>query len=318
MNHSTRLQWFPVSFFSMVMGLTGLAIAWQKAENALNWQVHPSTALLGLAVLSFVTLLLFYGAKLVRHPSAVSQEFNHPVKLSFFPTITISLLLLSVALLPLNRSLSFWLWVVGASSHLLFTIRIISIWIQRNNLEIAQLNPAWFIPVVGNIIVPLAGIEHAPPEISWFFFSIGLVFWIVLFAIMLYRLIFQPALPGKLVPTLFILIAPPPAGFLSLLKLHGTGSEAGTILYWLALFLFIPLAAQLKLFLKLKFFLSWWAYTFPLAALTIASFAMGRETGLAAFTVGALVLCGLLSLLAAGILIRTIVAATRREICVEE
>lgn len=48
--------------------------------------------------------------------------------------------------------------------------------------------PAWFIPVVGNIIVPLAGVRFAPAEVSWFFFSIGLVFWIVLLAIVMYRL----------------------------------------------------------------------------------------------------------------------------------
>lgn len=28
-----RLRYFPVSFFAMVMGLTGLAIAWHKAQT---------------------------------------------------------------------------------------------------------------------------------------------------------------------------------------------------------------------------------------------------------------------------------------------
>ena len=42
--------------------------------------------------------------------------------------------------------------------------------------------------MVGNIIVPIAGVRFAPTDISWFFFCIGLVFWLVPMTIVLYRL----------------------------------------------------------------------------------------------------------------------------------
>lgn len=69
--------------------------------------------------------------------------------------------------------------------------------------------------------MPIAGVQHGFSELSWFFFSIGVVFWLVLLTIIFNRMFFHQPLPGKLLPTLFILIAPPGAGFVSWLQLNG-------------------------------------------------------------------------------------------------
>ena len=98
------------------------------------------------------------------------------------------------------------------------------------------MNPSWFIPIVGNILVPIAGVPLGYTDISWFFFSIGIVFWPVLLTIIFYRIIFHPALPGKLIPTFFILIAPPAVGFLSYMKLTGEMDNFARILYFSGLF----------------------------------------------------------------------------------
>ena len=42
----------------------------------------------------------------LRHPQAVVKEFQHGVRLNFFPTLSISLLLRSVAVLPHSTTLS--------------------------------------------------------------------------------------------------------------------------------------------------------------------------------------------------------------------
>ncbi|MFX4155809.1 C4-dicarboxylate ABC transporter, partial [Aliarcobacter butzleri] len=76
-------------------------------------------------------------------------------------------------------------------------------------------NPAWFIPIVGNLIVPLAGVGIVDNTILYFYFSIGIFFWINLFAIILNRIIFHNQFAPKLKPTHFILIAPPAIGFIS-------------------------------------------------------------------------------------------------------
>ena len=77
------------------------------------------------------------------------------------------------------------------------------------------------------------------------------------------------------------------------------------------------LAVQANYFVRLKFFLSWWAYSFPLAALTIATLIMAKETGLGCYRVLGVVLLAVLTLLIVLLLVRTAIAVARREICVE-
>jgi tellurite resistance protein len=313
-----RLENFPISWFATVMGLSGFSIAWHRAETVLALPFEISHIVLSVTILVFIVLGLLYLVKYVRYTPQVAAEFAHPIKLNFFPTISIGLLLISIALSHHQAIVSQWLWVVGAMLHILFTLYFLSVWIHHTHFEIQHINPAWFIPIVGNILVPIVGVKYASPEISWFFFSIGLLFWLVLMTIIFYRVIFHQALPGKLTPTLFILIAPPAVGFISWVQLTGSIDAFGRILYYAALFLTLMLATQLQRFARLQFFLSWWAYSFPMAAITIATLLMYRSTGLVFFKGLSILLLALLNLIIVMLVVKTLVAIARKQICVEE
>lgn len=316
---TSRLQNFPVSWFAMVMGLAGLTIALQRAELVFDPGVRPSLPALVVTILVFIGLAILYALKLVRYPGRVRGELSHPVKLNFFPTISIGLILVSTALLPHHQSGSLVVWILGAGLHLASTLYVLSVWVHHTHFEVNHVNPAWFIPIVGNILVPIAGVEHASVEVSWFFFSVGLVFWIVLLTIIFYRMFFHHPLPGKLLPTLFILIAPPAVGFVSWLQLNGGELDAfARILYYTALFLTLMLFTQFPRFLGLEFFLSWWAYSFPMAAMTISTMSMHQLLGLVFFKWLGLVLLVALCVLVAGLAVRTALAVKRGEICVED
>lgn len=314
---SSRLKNFPISWFATIMGMAGFTIAWSRAEHIFGLGFALSTVLLPVTSALFLLLVAIYAAKALKYPRDVLGEMQHPVKVAFVPTISIALILLAIAFPRDCADLSFWLWVVGVSLHLTLTLYVLSSWIHHTKYEIAHLNPAWFIPVVGNILVPIAGIHHASPEISWFFFSLGLFFWPVLTAIIFYRLIFHGSLPDRLMPTLFIFIAPPAVGFISYYNLVGGIDAFAHVLYGVALFFTLLLFVQVRLFARLKFFLSWWAYSFPLAAITIATLIMAKETGLALYSWLGIGLLGILTLVIAMLLTRTALAAARREICVE-
>jgi len=315
---ASRLQNFPVSWFAMVMGLAGLTIALHRAETAFALTVRPSMIILALTITVFLSLAILYLLKVARYPQQVKAELNHPVKLNFAPTISIGLILISVAVLPHHKTASLVIWGTGTLLHLGFTLYVLSAWIHHTHFEINHMNPAWFIPIVGNILVPIAGVQHGFTELSWFFFSIGLVFWLVLLTIIFNRMFFHHPLPGKLLPTLFILIAPPGVGFVSWLQLNGELDAFARILYYSALFLTLMLFTQASRFLKLQFFLSWWAYSFPMAAITIATLSMYQLLGNPFFKWLGAVLLVLLVVLIAGLLARTAVAVSRREICIEE
>ncbi len=330
-----RLRNFPISFFALILGLTGTTIAFQRAEMILKLPIHISLYILIVTVALFVIILTTYTVKLIKFPDEVKKELAHPVRLSFFPTISISFLLLSIASMSLSHTVSKYLWILGTILHALFTLYVISEWIQHSKFQMGHFNAAWFIPVVGNIIIPVAGAEHGFIEISWLFFSIGFVFWVVLMAILFNRLIFHSPLPEKLIPTLFIMIAPPAVGFIAYVKVnHEHMDNFATILYYFALFLFMLLVFQYKMFARIKFFLSWWAYSFPIAAMTIATTFRVKlireeiaELGAAShFTqqhvaFHSTLAFGLLGLLSVAIVVlfyKTIMAMRAQEICVPE
>ncbi len=299
----------------MVMGLTGLTVGWEKAQHILGIDLHINTLLVGLAVCVFVGLVLIYSTKLIRYRQSVLQELRHPVKLNFFPSISISMLLLSICFMPINMAITHPLWLIGTALHLIFTLYVVGVWMHHEHFEIHHMNPAWFIPAVGNVLVPVAGMQLGYSEVSWFFFSIGMLFWIVLMTILFNRVLFHNPIEQRLLPTLFILIAPPAVGFIAYMRLTGELDAFARILYYGGLFLTLLLFTQVRRFLKLEFFLSWWAYSFPLAAISIASMVMFEQTKISLYLwIGGgllLLLTGIVCLL----LTRTFIAVKRQGIC---
>lgn len=314
-----RLALFPITFFASVLGLSGLTLALHTAEA--HFQVGHVVSVLSLlvTVCVFLSLAAIYVTKAIRHPKAVQEEWHHPVKLAFFPTISISLLLIATALRPLSMDLALGIWVVGMIGQAALTLAVISNWIGHRAFQTAHISPAWFIPAVGNLVVPIAGLSFGFIELSWLFFSIGLIFWIILLTLVMNRLIFHDPLPGRLLPTLVILIAPPAIGFLAWLQLNeGVLDAFGRVLYYNALGFAAIVAMQARGFTKLPFALSWWALSFPIAALTLATFRYGTLSASGPHLSLALGFLALLVAIIIGLVSRTLLAVSRNEICQPE
>ncbi len=269
----TRARWIahaPVPLFAITMGHAGLGLAWRSAHQAFGLPAVVAEALMAFAAGAFALVALLYILKLIACPGGVAADFRHPVMMNFFPAISIGLLLLAAGALPYDLRAAELLWATGTVLHLILAVTIIGRWI-RQNTQIQHASPAWFIPVVGNVLVPIAGVPLGYETVSWFFFAVGLTFWVPLFTIVLYRLIFHDPLPPQIAPLLFILIAPPAAGFVAYMQLTGGGLDLlGYVLAASALFIALVLAGLAGLFVRLPFALSWWAFTFPSAALSCA------------------------------------------------
>lgn len=320
MAEESRLAHFPISMFAIVMGLVGLTLVVDAVGRPGSWIATVADALVVVDLVVYALIALLYLVKGVRHPGAVKAEFDHPVKLSFFPAITIGLILLGMVALPRWPGLAHALWGIGTAGHLVLTLAILSRWMHQQHFEIQHSNPAWFIPIVGNILVPIAGVPLGHEALSWFFFSVGLVFWPILFAILLYRYFFHAPMPAKLMPTLFIFIAPPAVGFLSWLALHpGEGPDGfALILFNVGLFLTLLLVWQIGRFVRLSFALSWWAYSFPVAAITLATLRVAEGTGDAFWNGLAMLMVAVTVVLIVALVVRTLVAVARGQICQPE
>jgi tellurite resistance protein len=212
---------------------------------------------------------------------------------------------------------SMTLWWTGVILHTYFMLHTIRYWIQ-NNFEIQTMNPAWFIPVVGNILIPVAGVEYMPKAFSFFYFAVGFFFWVILFAIFLNRAIFHHQLPQKFIPTLFILIAPPAIGFISYIRITQSWDIFAVFLLYMAFFFVILLVFLYQSFKKIQFFISWWAFTFPLMAITIASTVAYQVSQQTIYKYLAFILFAIAILTISLVAIKTIGKIKAGEICVNE
>ena len=311
------LDYLPVGLFGSVMGLTGLSVAWRLASVRYGIPGDIALGIGGIAAITFVLLLVAYSVKLVTAFAAVRTEFRHPIAGNLFGTVLISLLLLPILLEPFAHRLAQVLWGIGAAGMILFAWLIVSRWMSDRQ-QIAHATPAWIIPVVGLLDVPLAlPVLGLPPMhgLMVLALSVGLFFAIPLFTLIFSRLVFEPPMPDALKPTLLILVAPFAVGYSAYTVTAGQTDLFAEALYTLMLFMLAVLLGQLRsLPLCCPFRVSWWAVSFPLAASSIAALRFTEaRPGLLTDTI-ALALLTLATLVIAGLFGRTLFGVVRGEL----
>ncbi|HSO64978.1 MAG TPA: SLAC1 anion channel family protein [Ornithinibacter sp.] len=317
---SRSLAHLPVTLFSSVMGLGGLSLAWRRADRVWDLPAWPALLFLALAAIAFVVVAGLYAVKWARHPAAARAELAHPVRMTFAPTLTIAILVLATAGQDVAPTLASVLWWVGALGHLAATVAVMSVWFGRADIVHASVTPAWFIPVVGNVVTPLAAAELGSVELAWFAFGVGVVFWVALLPLVLQRvLLHEMPLPAKLLPTIAIFAAPPAVALLSWQALTGGIDDAvGRVLHAATMMFVVLLLAQVGRLRHLPFALPAWAYTFPLGAASAAAVAMAGASPQVAYDVVAVLLLGATTVLVLVVATLTLRAAARRQICVPE
>jgi tellurite resistance protein len=314
---ANRLQHFPIMMFAIIMGLSGITIVFQKAEEILGLTKGFGELLAQIDIVLFGIIIILYFSKTIKYFSDVKKEFFHPVRINFFAASAISFLLISIVFHELNHTIALYSFYIGTLMQTFFTFNTISYWINRN-MELKHSNPAWFIPIVGNVLVPVAGVGMIDINLLMYYYSIGLFFWIVLTSILVNRIIFHHQMAVKFIPTLFIFIAPPAVAFIAYIKMYGEFDMFASILYNLALFFSFLLFFMYKNFLNLKFFISWWAFTFPLAAVTIASMVAFKVTNSATYEYFSYLFLFITTIVVLIVAYQTIKHMLKKEICIME
>jgi tellurite resistance protein len=273
-NPSSTLAYLPVGMFGAVMGLAGLSLAWRLAHQSFGAPAWIGTTIGILAILTFVAQALAYGIKAVSGFAAVRAEFLHPVAGNLFGTPLISLLLLPLLLADTSLLLGRVSWVLGAAGMTLFAWTILTRWLSVRHAS-AQVAPAWIVPVVGMLDIPLA-----VPVLHWdglhgimmFGLAAGLFFALPLLSMLLARLATDEPLPPALQPSLLILLAPFAVGFSAYVATLGQIDAFAQGLVMVLLFLLPVLLGRLVHLRSCSpFRVSWWAASFPLAASAVAT-----------------------------------------------
>lgn len=265
------LAGFSPAYFAPVMGVAGLGIAWRISSSLLGTPTIVGESLVFLSFVIFAVVAVLLIGKTILDPASAKAEFLDDAKLVFFPLIPTSGLLLSIGARPYDIDLAITLWMMSAPFNLYFAVVLTGRWLFNSHSRLS-ISPAWLFPIVGNGVVPIAGVPLGFIEISWMFFSVGIVLWIVVFAVLFQRLVFEEFVHRKLAPSLLILLSPPATFFIAGFELNeGRIDALSYALIYTSLFLLGVFLLHWRRLVLVPASITLWSLTFPLAALTIAN-----------------------------------------------
>lgn len=305
----------PVVLFTSVLGVTGLGLAWREASYTFGVPGFIGETIIGFGAGIYIAILTLYILKIIKARDRVRAEFEDDVSINFLPAITIGLMLIGIGAGPHLPDVGEALWAIGAIGNIIVTLYVVAgFWFVRDH-KLERVTPAWFIPVIGNIVAPIGGSQFLYVDVSWMLYGISVFFWLILTTIVFNRLMFHEPMAAAARPTMFILLAPPSLAFTAYVLLNGGYVDYfGQMLFGIALLTALMLATRVRDYLKIPFGLSWWAFTFPMDALTIAALLYHQHT-FSTLTATLSILClALTTCIVTIVTVKTIIAASKGEI----
>ncbi|MGN8050202.1 transporter [Curtobacterium sp. 22159] len=257
----------PLNTLAVPFGLAGFAETWSTAAPALR--LHPAVPQVfwAVAAVAFVWMLVAHALRGVRAHERLVDQLRHPAQGPVAALVPAAGMLLGLDLhrfVPVAGTL---LVAVGVTVAAFFAAWLLSTWFE-GRLALESVHGGYLLPTVAAAFVASATThEVGLAWLSWPAFGVGVFFWVVMTGLLLIRLSFRPALPGPLVPSMAILVAPPSvAGFaLFLLTDHRVTLFAQAIA-GLGALLFLVQLALLPRYVRLRFTLGFWSFVFPAAA----------------------------------------------------
>ncbi len=213
-------------------------------------------------------LLIIATLKFASHFEGLKNELKTPIGASVFPTFSMGLIILATYIKPYHYGLAYALWIVGIVLHMILVISFTLQFVK--DFKIKQVFPSWFIVYVGIAVAAVTG-KAFNQTIGQYCFWFSFINYLVLLFVVSKRVFIIKEIPEPASPLLIIFAAPGSlclAGYLNVID----AKSIPLFFFLLILSQGIYLYALVKLvgLLKLKFYPSYSAFTFPLVISAIA------------------------------------------------
>lgn len=254
------IQKVPVPLCGVMLGLAALGNLLQSYGEGIRYACGIIAALL------LVLILL----KLVLFPKMIKEDLQNPIMASVSATFPMALMLLSTYVKPWIGAIAKYIWLFAIVLHLIliiyFTIKFIV------KLQMPKVFASYFIVYVGIVVAAVTAPAFEALSIGTAAFWFGFVTLLLLLVLVTIRYIKFKQIPEPAQPLICIYAAPTSlcvAGYVQSV----TPKSKGFLLTLLVLASILYVFALIKAigYLKLKFYPSFAAFTFPFVISAIAT-----------------------------------------------
>ena len=205
----------------------------------------------------------------------ILKDIENPAVFGVLPTYTMTIMLLSTYVIDYigDAAMVIWLGAVAASFVIMF------FFVKKFVLkfEIGKVFPSWMIIFVGYVVASATSSAFGMEELGKILFWSGFICYLVLLPLIAYRTLKVRNIPESLIPQITIFAAPANLCIVGCLSAFG-GAPPETVLLILAALgvaVYVAVMAYLPVMLRIKFYPSYAAFTFPLVISTVSFYNLG-------------------------------------------
>ncbi|RRD39638.1 TDT family transporter [Leptotrichia sp. OH3620_COT-345] len=239
--------------------ISGIALGLVTLGNLLRSYGEIYRNVSGFLASVILILLLI---KIVINFQEFKKELENPLIAGSFATFSMALIVLSTYIG--NKEQGFFLWISGIIVHTALIIWFTSYYLPKRNIK--TVFTTWFIVYVGIVTISVTAPAYKLISVGQTAFWFGFISYLILLPIVCYRVFVIKNIPEPALPTFSVFAAPAAlllAGYIS--SFPEKNLFIFYFLIFLTVFFYILVITSMPKLLKLKFYPSFSAFTFPLA-----------------------------------------------------
>ncbi|MDH6603839.1 exfoliative toxin A/B [Bacilli bacterium PM5-9] len=260
------LQIIPVPICGLILGLASLGNLFKQYNYFFIGNIFGVIAAILLTLIILKILFTF---------DDVKKSLKDPIIASTSPTFTMSIMVLCTYLVAIDelQTISKFIWMLAVVGQYALATYFIYNFVIKEKLKIENLYPSWFVIFVGIGVISVTSSKFilVVGQVS---FLIGLFFYAILLPIVIYRVFIVKNMPNPTLPLITIMAAPgalETTGYLNAFE-HPNKIMVLVLLIISQITYWVVVSKVVRM-IKLPFYPSYAAFTFPLVinAIAIAS-----------------------------------------------
>ncbi|WP_288637169.1 TDT family transporter [uncultured Oxalobacter sp.] len=256
----------PVAGLALGIGSMGWCL-----ENVLP--LHGAGQNIGALIAAILLGVMI--VRFILHPDTLGEDLKHPVIGSIVPTFAMAIMVISKALGNYFPQAGQLLWLGAVGIHIVALS--IFIYYRAKDLKMHHMVPSWFVPPVGIIVADVTWPGLGYSKFALILLAIGMLSYLIMLPLMVYRLIFRGEVPDSAKPTIAIMAAPASlslAGYLTVVK--EPSLLICSVLLGIALLMTLVIYFAFFHLMRLPFSPGYSAFTFPMAIGATALYKMAN------------------------------------------